>query len=522
MLDMESIKSRIDIVRLVEHFLPLKKEGVFFKANCPFHSERTASFVVNPNKGLWHCFGCNKGGDAIKFVQAFKNLGFKEALEEIGRLEGIEINTGKPSSKAEFTFLNDLNEFFKSNMQENIRQYCYRRGLGDDDVSYFDVGYTGDVDRLVHFLRARGYLDLARRLGYIKEKDGKIYSIFARRLSFCIKDHLGRPRGFSARELINGTKLGKYVNSFKSDFFDKSSLLFNFDKAREYARIQKRLLLCEGFFDAIALHKSGFKNTAAICGTAFSIQHLSLIQRQNIEGLRLVFVPDKDAAGLDGAARALRLCFEQGFFDLEVALCKKKVKDVGEFLKKFPGESLKDHLHYYDGLEFYIKQRINAAADANAKFKIFKELSSIFNGLENFFLRDELFKKLSFYLDIDPAQAKKNENFNPPRRTPLTPPADRLVMQIIHAASNDDEYRERVMFYAGAYLGKFKAMLSGDGNLTSLECNPNFEPLAKDKQNAALRALVLRGLYMDLKAAQSCEQKVALSAKIYKLRNGEY
>ena len=116
-MDLQEFKSRIDIVRIIENYLILRKEGAFYKANCPFHAEKTASFVINVNRGYWHCFGCGKGGDAIKFLQVYKNLSFSEAAAEVAKLENIEFSFN-PTQKEEFAFLNELSAYFKNNFNE--------------------------------------------------------------------------------------------------------------------------------------------------------------------------------------------------------------------------------------------------------------------------------------------------------------------------------------------------------------------------------------------------------------------
>ncbi|ELJ8894748.1 DNA primase, partial [Campylobacter upsaliensis] len=162
-MDLQEFKSRIDIVRIIESFIVLRKEGAFYKANCPFHAEKTASFVINVNKGYWHCFGCGKGGDAIKFLQDYKNLNFSEAVAEVAKLENIEFNFNS-TQKEEFDFLKELNEYFKANFNEETLAFCKKRGLDESDIGEFELGYTGELEGLVRFLKAKNYLSLAKKL----------------------------------------------------------------------------------------------------------------------------------------------------------------------------------------------------------------------------------------------------------------------------------------------------------------------------------------------------------------------
>lgn len=511
-MDIQDFKSRIDIVRVVEQFLPLRREGAFYKANCPFHSEKTASFIVNANKGFFHCFGCNKGGDAIKFIQELKNLTFKEAVEEVAKIENIELNFGK-NYRAEFDFLKDLNEYFKKGLNEKAMQFNTSRGLDEEDIFEFEIGFTGDIESLIRFLKGKDYINLAKKLGYIKEKDGQFFSMFSNRLSFCIKDSLGRVRGFSTRELYPNSKLGKYVNSLKSDFFNKSFLLYNFDKAKDYARIQKSLIICEGFYDAIALHKSGFKNAVASCGTAFTLSHLSLIKRLNIENLKLIFVPDKDEAGYEAVAKALRMCFENEFFNIEVAVCKKSIKDAGDFMKNFKNESLKDFLHYYDGLEFYTKYRLKKTSTSEAKHTLFLELKKLVEQGNNFYLKRENFKKLSLYLDIP-----ENAFYQKKAMKKTQNEQERQLKQIIKTALMDDEFKERVLFFAKKYLGKYEEALQNGEILSDIECDECLEPFGKEKQNEALKAFILSNLYKERESCKDSLRLEVLANEILKMK----
>lgn len=506
-MDMQEFKSRIDIVRIIESFIILRREGAFYKANCPFHAEKTASFIVNQNKGFWHCFGCGKGGDAIKFLQEFKNLSFNEAVSEVAKLENIEFSFSQ-KSPAEFDFLKELNAYFKRNLNDEARGFFTKRGLDEADMAEFELGYTGDLENLVRFIKSKNYEKIALKLGYLKQNQKGFYSLFVGRLSFVIKDSFGRVRGFSTRELKSGGKLGKYVNSTSSEVFNKSFLLYHFESAKEYARVQKSLYICEGFFDAIALFKGGFKNAVASCGTAFTLSHLSLIKRLKIEGLKLVFVPDKDDAGYEAVVKALWLCFENELFNVEVAVLKKSVKDCGEFMEKYGAENLKADLHYYKGLEFYILHHLKKAANAEAKHALFLKLKKLFDNLSNFYLKAELVKEAAEILKIDESEFLKA------RRLKQNAQNQRLKMQILKTALNDEEFKERVEFYAK----ELKESLENEALKRELLSDERVEIYAKEKQNEALKGYLIASLYKRLKAAKERGEILFLSGEIARIK----
>ena len=508
-MDLQEFKSRIDIVRIIENYLILRKEGAFYKANCPFHAEKTASFVINVNKGYWHCFGCGKGGDAIKFLQVYKNLSFSEAAAEIAKLENIEFSFNL-TQKEEFSFLNELGAYFKNNFNEQTLAFCKKRGLDESDVGEFELGYTGDLENLVRFLKAKNYMNLAKKLGYIKENQNGFYSLFVGRLSFVIKDSFGRVRGFSTRELKAGGKLGKYVNSLNSELFNKSFLLYGFDKAKDYARLSKKLYLCEGFFDAIALQKAGFKSAVASCGTAFTQAHLSLIKRLNVENLELVFVPDKDKAGYEAVNKALWLCFENEFFNLKVAVCKKNVKDVGEFMEKYAIKSLA--LHTYEGLEFYIKSALTKAQNSEAKHALFLKLKKMIEGVSNFYLKNELYEKAALYLGLD-----KKEFLKTKKAFKESGENQRQILQIIKSALNDEDFKERLIYYAGEFLDR--EFLNDEGKKRELLADESVGIYPKERQNEALKAFVLSRLYKQKESEKEPLRLKELTSQIAKIKS---
>lgn len=511
-MEIGEFKSKLDIVSIIELFVPLRKDGHLFKACCPFHIEKTPSFTINAAKGLFFCFGCNRGGDAITFIQDYKQMDFKEAVSFLAREFNLDFEFSK-TQKREFQFLNDLHEYFKNNVNESVKAFNYKRGLNDDDVFNFEIGHTGSTDDFLSFLQSRDYLDIALSLGYIKKKQNDYYFMFFNRLSFVLKDSLGRARGFSFREIKHGSKLGKYINSFKSDVFNKSLLLFNFDKAKDYARLQKDLLICEGFYDVIALNKNGFKNAVGLCGTAFTLSHLSIIKRLNIDDLRLIFLPDKDEAGYEAVYKAISLCFQNGFFNIEVAVCTKKLKDLGEFMQKHQGTSLKDNLYYYTALEYFIKHREKKDPSPQGKHKAFLELKGYINKLDNFYLKDELFKKLALILNID-------ANLFYTKNSPLKSMAldeDRQLKQIVKTALNDDDFRELAFYYIKDF-GKYNEALNNNQCL-ELECDQSVLILEKEKQQTALKAYILKGLYKELETTRDPILMENLTKKIYKLKH---
>nr|WP_257408547.1 toprim domain-containing protein [Campylobacter jejuni] len=243
-------------------------------------------------------------------------------------------------------------------------------------------------------------------------------------------------------------------------------MLYHFDKAKDYARLSKKLYVCEGFFDVIALQKAGFKSAVASGGTAFTHSHLSLIKRLNVDNLELIFVPDKDKAGYEAVIKALWLCFENEFFNCKVAVCKKNVKDVGEFMQKYDIKNLA--LHTYEGLEFYIKFALQKAQNCEAKHALFLKLKKMIEGVSNFYLKNELYEKAALYLGVD-----KKEFLKAKKAFKESGENQRQMMQIIKSALNDEEFKERLIYYAGEFLDR--AFFNDEGKKRELLANESVE-----------------------------------------------
>lgn len=311
--NVEELKSQMDIVEVISTYIPLKKAGSNFSANCPFHEERTSSFVVNPKKQFYHCFGCNTSGDAIKFVQEYKHLDFESALREIANSYNLQIKESSRyhSLNPYFESLESLNNLFKNELLKEdeitakIRQYLHNRGLSQEDFNRYDIGLIPSCKVSLT------YANYLQELGLIYN-NGILANPF--RISFALRNKSGKVVAFSCRTHPYGNfkNASKYINSKDSKIFHKSQLLYNFHRAREQIYKNKVVIITEGFMDAIALDKLGFANAVATCGTAFSASHLSAVIALRTEAvIKLCF--DKDNAGVSASFRACELLLKQGF-----------------------------------------------------------------------------------------------------------------------------------------------------------------------------------------------------------------
>lgn len=319
----DEVKDRLDIVEVISSYIPLQKSGRNYKALCPFHSEKTPSFVVFPDSQRWHCFGaCGEGGDVFTFVMKREGWDFRTALEELARRAGVELRPRTPAqarAEAEAERLRELltvaaqyyhHLLLHAPEAETARAYVARRGLADETVECFLLGYSlPGWDRARAYLTERGYtVEELIKAGLLvqKEETGSTYDRFRDRLMIPIRDAQGRTIGFGARTL-DPEGVPKYINSPQTPLFDKSRTLFGLDLARQAIRREDRVVIVEGYMDVMQAHQAGFTSVVAQMGTALTEPQLRQLQRYT---KRLVLALDPDAAGVQATLRGVEVARE--------------------------------------------------------------------------------------------------------------------------------------------------------------------------------------------------------------------
>lgn len=312
---LEEIRSRVDIVELVGQWVKLKRAGENWKGLCPFHTEKTPSFTVNPKKGIFHCFGCKAGGDAFSFLRKQERLDFPEAVRALAERAGVELPTER-AERAQESRLDGLRavmaragQFFVDALwapgdpgAEKARRYLAGRGVDDDVARRFGLGYAPEGwDNLLGFMRRGGIgEEMLSQAGLILPRQNAtgFYDRFRGRLMFSIRDAQGRVVAFGGRAL--GPDEVKYINSPETPLYSKGQLLYGLELAKPSIRERNRAIVVEGYLDCLMAHQHGFTETVAALGTAFTAAQMGLLQR-NAEEIVAVF--DADAAGQKASAR---------------------------------------------------------------------------------------------------------------------------------------------------------------------------------------------------------------------------
>ncbi len=357
----EQIKDRTDILDVVSGYVTLSKAGQNFKGLCPFHSEKTPSFMVSPSRQIFHCFGCGTGGNAFAFVMKMEGTNFPETVRELGRKAGVEVpemqGTKHHQDSGNREKLEQLNEAAQAWFRQNLKQaeagrdarlYLKDRGMFDDTLEAFGFGYAPEGwDGLLKHLLKGGYAipDLLAA-GMIVQKEGAgknlkdasgYYDRFRSRVMFPIRDLRKKVIGFGGRMLGEG--MPKYLNSPETPLFNKGRALYLLEKAREAAGKRDTLVIVEGYFDAIALHQAGITNVVATLGTALTPDHIRTIRRYVT---KVVLLFDPDEAGVRAALRTLDLFVDSSLGVKVVSL--PDGDDPDTFIRKQGAEAFA-HLH---------------------------------------------------------------------------------------------------------------------------------------------------------------------------------
>ena len=359
---LEAIRERVDIVELVREYVPsLKKAGRTWKACCPFHGEKTPSFTVNQEKGLYYCFGCQAGGDIFGFVMQIENLTFNETAEKLAQRAGVEWRPRSGMMAREDTERLELRRaldyasgvYHKALTQEpagkSALQYLEKRGLTTETIAKFEIGWaSAESDSFLRAASKAGYKDeILRRAGLTGGSDGRSWDYFRGRVLFPIRNHRGEMAGFGGRILGEGEP--KYLNSPETPLFSKSRVLYGISQASAAIRKAGRAIVMEGYMDVIASHQYGVETAVAPLGTALGAEHAKLLKRY-CESVILLFDPDK--AGIRAAIKGAQVLIEAGMF-VKVASLEGGL-DPDEYLQQHGREKFDAAVDAaVDALEFH-------------------------------------------------------------------------------------------------------------------------------------------------------------------------
>ena len=438
---LEQIRASSDIVEVIGAYLPLKRAGANFVTLCPFHKEKTASFNVSPQRQIFHCFGCHKGGDVFTFVREYENVTFPEAVQRLAERARIPLEFEKEPGAQRQRFLKEtllqIHEQITLRWQSALaqdaagqvaRDYLEKRGVSEEAVKLFRLGYAPDAwDDTVNWARSKGHeLAVVEQAGLILRKDGSdhYYDRFRGRLIFPICDEQGRVIAFSGRVLSGDDKTAKYVNSPETPIFTKGKVFFGLDKSKRALLDTGFAVVCEGQLDLMACYLAGVCNVVAPQGTALTAEHTRILKRY-VDEVVLCF--DSDSAGRNAAIRALDDLLASGLA-IRVAAVPAP-HDPDSFIKASGGAAFQQLITRAEGFfDFYLDHlcATNDVAQDKGRLAIVRAMGEAVLKTRNAVLTDTYAQKTAQRLGVSPEAARaefKNLLRSPSGQAPEEPSA---------------------------------------------------------------------------------------------------
>ncbi len=420
----ERIKERVDLVTLVTNSgVELKKVGRSWRGLCPFHAEKTPSFYVTREKGTFKCFGCQLGGDAIAFLQQLHGKSFLESLRQLAELTGVQLQEKGDGTSEQTEALLVVSRYAADIFSQTLwseagneaRSYLAARGVSETIAKEFGLGFaTAEWRHLSELFRQTGQLVPAEAAGLIAQSAKGPCDVFRNRLVIPIRSVQGRTIGFGGRALgVNQSP--KYLNSKESQLYSKSATLFGLDVAKEAIRKAASALVCEGYFDALALHQAGFGNSVALCGTALTASHLELLRRHGVKALTLIF--DGDSAGQSAVVRVAGLILNSGI-PCRVAILPDGV-DPDTYLVREGREALLALLEKAPYLAAFLLTRLlpeGSSAAFEVKMRAIDELKGTINSLSAGIPRTAFLREVAAHFGVETADVMRQFSVAPNAR----------------------------------------------------------------------------------------------------------
>ena len=405
--NIDYIKQNLDIVEIIQTYIPLKKSGANYITKCPFHNENTASMAVNRAKNIFHCFGCGEGGNGIDFIMKYERLKFDEAIKKASQICNIEVEETQSKEYVKSLETQEkLEKFYYKTYKallenEKLVEYLAKRGFKKDLLEEYGFGYCLEIDEIKAILGTQ----LAFSLGFLTEKG---HNFFKDRILLCIRDEKNRIVGFSGRvhDFANFYKAGKYINSKESFLYKKNSILYNYTHAIELLRKHKhkKIYLVEGYFDALTCNILGIPSLA-ICSANLHVNQLRLLSRILKDDVTLCIALDSDEAGRNGSIRAYKLCFENGYIETKITRLQKEYKDLNEYYIK--GDIKNLPFIEYEGLDYCLKVETGLAKSIKEKKEIIQGYEKILNNTKDIFTREYIKKYLNAYISLPTQEIKE-------------------------------------------------------------------------------------------------------------------
>jgi len=505
----ESLKNSIDIVDVIGSFIELRKAGANYKANCPFHGEKTPSFVVSPSKQIYHCFGCGVGGDSIKFVMELEKLSYPEAIEKLASMYNFSLNYTKGSSDYSDAkrVLESIQTWYVKNLENNptAKQYLLDRGIAQSSIQRFGIGYVPDGASVMHFLNS-ALLPLPKALeaGVIAQGEGGgYYARLVERITFPIFSTSGAAVGFGGRTITNHP--AKYINSPQTKLFNKSRLLYGYNLAKESIYKNKKLIVCEGYLDVVMFHQAGFTEAVASMGTALTPEHLPLLRKGDP---KIILAYDGDKAGIAAALKAAQM-LSVANFDGGVVLFPDG-QDPADLIAKGQSEAVAKLLREAKPLIPFVLEKIIDAYDLNdprAKEAAFGTTKQFLEGLSQI-IKDAYIPIAATLLGVSPALFGGQTQPNRAKESFSQKRDDVAQLSILKTLLEKPDLIDSVLDVIdvnmfGGYAALFSALINGESehpHLMGLAVDESLQVMSEKELQDVLRNFLIKHYDLKLKS----------------------
>jgi DNA primase len=533
----DSIKNQIDIVEIVEGFVSLKKQGKYLKGLCPFHNDKSPSFVVTPSKGMYKCFSCGAGGDAIKFIQEHEKLDFIGAIKYLGQQYGVKIEDKPMTDKDKelqqeresiFSALTYAKDFYTSKMLQSSEgksiglNYLKKRGFTDKTIQDFGLGYSPQGwSNLLDAAEKLGYKEeILEKAGLITVKDkSKRYDRFRGRVMFPIQSIDGRVVGFTARTL--GDDKPKYINSPETKVYHKSKTLYGLFQSKNSIRLEDNCYLVEGQTDVISLHQAGIKNVVASSGTALTVEQIKLIKRFS-KNITVIF--DGDEAGLKAAVRGIDLILEN---DLNVkVVVLPEGEDPDGYCKRLGSDKFKEFIEgeAQDFISFKTRLLFKDSSDPTRKAEAITEVLATISRIPDKIKRGVFLQECSKISGIDlttgqPKTMPRKEP-EPAKEVKFLNSEEQFMKVLLQYGSEQDEtgkYLYKLMLddVVGIVLQDklLREMIFEYKNIAVIDKAPNFEHFLQSPKFAAAAKRIQSRNIKEIQYSSKVDEKSILYMK---------
>ncbi len=449
------IRNASDIVAIISDYIPLKSQGKNYFGVCPFHDDHSPSMSVSPERQLYKCFVCNKGGNVFNFVKDYENISFIEAVKKVADKVGISLNIGyvkKESNKykEEYSIMDYATKIFQNNLNSKegvkAREYLSKRNITDNIIKDFKIGLSLNNNTYMYNVLSKKYdINKLDELGLITKDGIKGYDKFVNRIMFPITDLDNNVVGYTGRIYNDEKDTAKYINTKETNIYKKGNILFNYFNAKEYVREEKCVILVEGNMDAIRMYSSGIRNVVALMGTAITKEQINILKKLRVP---VIVMLDNDEAGSTNTITVGDLLTSDNIDTKVVRLTD--VKDPDEYIIKFGGDKLKDTIkhaiNYFDYKLDYLKNNKNLNETEDLVSYI-KDVIKMLDDKDNL-TKEITLKKISEEYDIDLDILKKEVTFKEEKKETIKSDIpiiklskyDKCVNNILYYLMSDKKY----------------------------------------------------------------------------------